>query len=159
MAQIDFYFCDKSHYDTILVLDSLCKSLMLLAILFLKKKKDFDIFYDYPGLDISSMTARWKFVENSRCWLRKSELCVRVAGKIVLRRHSETNTVQFLPVCLLALRFVFVPLVVSVISYPIHVSVKSYNQQVTTYDLVDNSNILNSFITYLVFLMANFSEN
>lgn len=32
-----------------------------------EKKKDFDIFYDYPGLDISSMTARWKFVENSRC--------------------------------------------------------------------------------------------
>lgn len=130
MAQIDFYFCDKSHYDTILVLDSLCKSLILLAIWFLKKK-DFDIFYDYPGLDISRVTARWKFVENSRCWLLKSELCVRVAGKIVLRRHSETNTVQFLPACLLALRFVFVPLVVSVISYPIHVSVKSYNQQIT----------------------------
>lgn len=130
MAQFDFYFYDKSHYDTILVLDSLCKSLILLAIWFLKKK-DFDIFYDYPGLDISRVTARWKFVENSRCWLLKSELCVRVAGKIVLRRHSETNTVQFLPACLLALRFVFVPLVVSVISYPIHVSVKSYNQQIT----------------------------
>lgn len=130
MAQFDFYFCDKSHYDTIRVLDSLCKSLILLAIWFLKKK-DFDIFYDYPGLDISRVTARWKFVENSRCWLLKSELCVRVAGKIVLRRHSETNTVQFLPACLLALRFVFVPLVVSVISYPIHVSVKSYNQQIT----------------------------
>lgn len=130
MAQFDFYFYDKSHYDTILVLDSLCKSLILLAIWFLKKK-NFDIFYDYPGLDISRVTARWKFVENSRCWLLKSELCVRVAGKIVLRRHSETNTVQFLPACLLALRFVFVPLVVSVISYPIHVSVKSYNQQIT----------------------------
>lgn len=130
MAQFDFYFCDKSHYDTIRVLDSLCKSLILLAIWFLKKK-DFDIFYDYPGLDISRVTARWKFVENSRFWLLKSELCVRVAGKIVLRRHSETNTVQFLPACLLALRFVFVSLVVSVISYPIHVSVKSYNQQIT----------------------------
>lgn len=105
------------------------------------------------------MTARWKFVEISRCWLRKSELCVCVTGRVVFRRHSETNTVQFLPACLLALRFVFVPLIVSVISHPSHVSVKSYNQQITTSNLIVISNILNSFVTFLVFLMVNLSEN
>lgn len=51
MVQIAFYFCDKSLYDTILVLESSCKSFNITGNLVFEKK-DFYFFYDYPGLDI-----------------------------------------------------------------------------------------------------------